>query len=97
MKKIITGLFVLLLSACSSQTILISEKNSNNFASYEKTKHFIIGGFKQFQKVNAIEICGLDNVAKVQFMQSFPEWLVSYISYNVYSPYSMNIYCKQEA
>lgn len=94
-KLVITAATALLLSACSTHTFIVSEQNAASQPTYDKTQHFFVSGLGQSKEVNGAEICGsADKVAKVQTQQTFLNGLLHSVSYGIYSPRDMRVYCK---
>lgn len=95
MKKIVvSSTMALLLSACSTHTFIVSEQNAAAQPSYDKMQHFFVGGLGQSQEVSSTEICGSTNTAKVQTQGTFLNGFLGMLSYGIYSPRDMRIYCK---
>lgn len=82
------------LTGCSTQTYIVSEQPAAKTASYDKMQHFFVGGIGQQSEKDTKEVCTNNNVAKVQTQQTFLNGLLSMISYGIYSPRDMRIYCK---
>lgn len=98
MKKlaVATTVAVLLagLAGCSTQTYIVSEQSAQQKASFDKMQHFFVGGIGQQSEKNTNEVCANGSVAKVQTQQTFLNGLLSMISYGIYAPRDMRIYCK---
>ncbi|EEV24829.1 putative Bor protein precursor of bacteriophage [Actinobacillus minor 202] len=95
MKKLAIALGItVLLSACSTQTYIVSESPNSTEAKYDKMQHFFVGGIAQQQEKDARDVCGMGNTAKVQTQQTFLNGLLGSISYGIYTPRDMRIYCK---
>ena len=101
MKKIftlITIIFSLFLYSCSTQRIAIGNKSrevpkSNPHYSY--WDNFFFWGVGQTKFNNAQESCKNNNgIDFVETRLSFTQGLVTILTYGVYSPRTVNIYCK---
>ena len=63
---------------------------------FSKTSHFFIGGIGQSMVLNASELCKeSDGVAFVESKQSFVQVFLILITYGIYAPRTMNIYCNK--
>ena len=98
MKKLFAiACMAFLFTGCSTQTYLVSNThNPSADPDYDKFQHFFVAGIGQQQTQDTTEICGsADNVSKVQTKQSFLNWLVGGISYSIYTPRDIRVFCKQ--
>lgn len=95
MKKLVfaTSLAVLL-AGCSTQTYIVSEQHGSQTPTYDKMQHFFVSGLGQQQEKNASEVCGAGNTTKIQTKQSFLNGLLGNISYGIYTPRDLIVYCK---
>ena len=101
MKKllIIATIFsAILLSSCSTQRISLSgtsrEVPKTN-PHYSYWDHFFLGGIGQTQFHNAVELCKNNNGAEfIETRLSFAQGLVTGLTYSIYAPRTVNIYCK---
>ena len=95
MKKYLAiAMFSTLLTACSTQVYELNPTNATE-PNYEKSQHFFVGGLGQQQELDATSVChGANNVAKVETKQTFVNGLLSAISYGIYSPREIKVYCK---
>lgn len=95
MKKIvIAGLLAIMGSGCATQTYLLANRGETT-PSYDKMQTFFVSGIGQEQEVNAAEICdGADKIAKVQTQQTFLNGLLGAITYGIYTPRQIRVYCK---
>lgn len=98
MKKLAVATSVTLLltglAGCTTQTYIVSEKPAAQKASYDKMQHFFIGGIGQQAEKNTNEVCVNGSVAKVQTQQTFLNGLLGMLSYGIYAPRDMRVYCK---
>ncbi|WP_130802425.1 Bor family protein [Acinetobacter ihumii] len=95
MKKLIfVSLISLLSSGCATQTYLLSNEG-NSAPSYNKMQAFFVSGIGQEKEIDAAKICGgADKVSKVQTKITFLNGLLGQISYGVYTPRQILVYCK---
>ena len=82
------------LAGCSTQTYIVSNQTASQTASYDKMQHFFVGGIGQQSEKDTKEVCPNGSVAKVQTQQTFLNGFLGAISYGIYSPRDMRIYCK---
>jgi hypothetical protein len=93
-KLVLLGLIGALSSGCATQTYLLSN-GGNTTPSYNKMQTFFVSGIGQEKAVNATEVCGgADKVAKVQTKITFLNGLLGQITYGVYTPRQIMVYCK---
>lgn len=95
MKKLVfVSLLAILSSGCATQSYLLSN-SGNNTPTYNKMQTFFVSGVGQEKKVNAAEVCGgPDKVFKVQTQITFLNGLLSNLTYGVYTPRQIIVYCK---
>lgn len=95
MKKIaMASLLAILASGCTTQTYLMAN-GGNSTASYNKMQPFFVSGIGQEQEVNAAEVCdGADKIAKVQTQQTFLNGLLGNLTYGLFTPRQIRVYCK---
>jgi hypothetical protein len=64
-------------------------------ASKKETDHFFIWGIAQGEAINPAKTCGsIGRVAKVETQQTFLNGLLSAITFGIYSPRDVRVYCK---
>ncbi|OOF41299.1 lipoprotein bor [Rodentibacter rarus] len=99
MKKLSLATTVAILLAslvgCSTQTYIVSEQSAQEKASFDKMQHFFVAGIGQQVEKETNEVCANGSTAKVQTQQTFLNGLLNMISYGIYSPRDMRIYCKK--
>lgn len=95
MKKLgLVALATLFLSGCATQTYIVSNAQSASMASHtEGFQHFFVGGIGQTVERSAVDTCK-NGATKVQTHQSFLNSLASGITYTIYSPRELRLYCK---
>lgn len=93
MKNVIVVFFVLLLSACSNQTIRMTDSYAVTNANYEKSQPFFIYGLGQTKEINAIKVCRDNGVHHITTQQTFVDGLLGVITLGIYSPRTVAIYC----
>lgn len=86
---------IFLLSACSTQRIVVSaDKNANYAPDYKKDDVFFVSGVAQTQTVDATQICGSkDNVAAYEVKQTFLNGFLGQITYGIYTPRQAQVFC----
>jgi len=101
MKKLFLIISILLLSSCATQRFGVNssikrEQPSGN-PHFSKWSHFFVSGIGQEDFRNASELCK-DNggIAFVESKLSFAQALVTGLSYGIYSPRTMNVYCVKD-
>lgn len=102
MKKIISYCaFVLLLASCATQTYSIDANNKREVPAspnphFSKTSHFFLEGVGQSDFQNASKLCAdSGGVAFVEAKQTVGQVFLTAITYHIYSPRTMNIYCNK--
>ncbi|AGQ37503.1 TPA: Bor family protein [Mannheimia haemolytica] len=91
MKKLLAIATVFSLAACSTQTLELSPAKE---AQYDRVQHFFVSGFAQKQEIDAAKICnGADKVGKVETETTFFNGLLGTITYGIYSPRQIRVYC----
>jgi len=89
---------VILLSSCSTQRIAIgstSREVPKTNPHYSYWDHFFLGGIGQTKFRNAVELCKNNNgVEFIETRLSFAQGLVTGLTYSIYSPRTVNVYCK---
>jgi len=98
--KIVTIISLLTISSCATQTFIVDPKVKREVPSgnphFSKTSHFFISGVGQSMALNASQLCKeSDGVAFVESKQSFVQALFAGITYGIYTPRTMNIYCNK--
>jgi hypothetical protein len=64
-------------------------------ANYKNHDHFYIWGIAQSRAINPAKTCGsIENVAKVETQTTFLDGLLSAITFGIYSPREVRIYCR---
>tara|TARA_Y100001960_G_scaffold226116_1_gene236811 strand:- start:533 stop:874 length:342 start_codon:yes stop_codon:yes gene_type:complete len=64
-------------------------------ASSKRHDHFFIGGLAQGKAINPAKVCGsIDKVAKVETQQTFLNGLLSALTFSIYAPREVRVYCK---
>ncbi|MGH8474484.1 MAG: Bor family protein [Methylococcales bacterium] len=84
----------MLLSACSTQTILISG-TTDKPATHQVSMPFFIYGLDQEQRIDASQICGgPDKIVKVEVQETLADMVVRSLTAGIYAPRDARIYCK---
>ncbi len=90
-----------LVASCATQTMSIDSSVKREVPSenphFSKWSHFFVGGIGQSDFKNAAQMCKENGgVAFVEVKQSFGQVLVNLVTYGIYAPRTMNIYCNKE-
>ena len=98
--KLTTIISLVVISSCATQTFVINSKVKREVPAgnphFSKSSHFFISGVGQSMVLNASEFCKeSDGVAFVESKQSFVQGLLGGITYGIYTPRTMNIYCNK--
>lgn len=92
MKKLaLAAAVAVLATGCATQTYTLSNQSQAE-PSYKKNQPFFVNGIGQEQEVNAAEVC--NNVAKVQTKMTFLNGLLGTVSYGIYTPRQIKVFCK---
>lgn len=78
-------------TACSNQVLELKPQSSTE-PSYDRFQHFFVGGLGQTQTEKA-SICGEGKITKVETETTFLNGLLSSVSYGIYNPRQIRIYC----
>lgn len=96
-KNFLICLVMLTVFSCSTQRFIYDSKRASLVDEPTVTKWapFFIGGFAQRSSFNPKKICKNkdQNLAKVEFVQTFPNILLTFITLGIYSPREARIYC----
>ncbi|WJG08885.1 Bor family protein [Aliiglaciecola sp. LCG003] len=85
---------VVLLAGCATQSFKINDGIADR-PDYHKMQHFFFSGVAQEQQIDAAKICfGAENIIKVEVRQSFLNGVLGYLSYGIYTPRDIKIFCK---
>ncbi len=97
-KAAILALLAVLSSGCATQTYLLGSTNAPNntaTAEFDKTQNFLLAGIGQEQTVDAAQVCsGQRNVHSVQTQESAMNVLLSTITFGIYTPRQLRVFCK---
>lgn len=99
MKKVVTvALLAVLTSGCATQNYLVASQdvpNATTTADADKMQTFFVSGLGQEQEIDATEVCeGKENVASIQTKSSFVNVVLGLVSYGIYTPRQIRVYCK---
>ncbi len=92
MKKIFAIVLFLLLSACSTVTVLHTEKMPPIKPTAKGSNSFFVAGIGQEQVIDVKEVCG-DRGYKFKSYYSFIDGVLAVITFGIYTPNSYEIYC----
>ncbi len=97
-KAVAVALLAVLTSGCATQNYLVSSQtapNSTTAADANKMQTFFVSGLGQEQEIDAANICqGKENVASIQTKSSPVNIILGIISYGIYTPRQIRVYCK---
>lgn len=103
MTKLIFSIFLLVLaSSCATQTMTVDPSIKRDIPAaanphFSSWSHFFVGGIGQSDFKNAGQMCkDSGGVAFVETRQSFGQVLVNMVTYGIYAPRTMNIYCNKD-
>ena len=99
MKKIVAVAFLAAItSGCATQNYLVSSQvapTANTTASADEMQTFFISGIGQEQAIDAAKVCkGKNNVASIQTQSSVINNALGIISFGIYTPRQIRVYCK---
>jgi hypothetical protein len=95
MKSLIL-LTLILLSSCSHQMVYL-EGDLTAEPTMERTDHFFLGGVGQEKVVNATKVCkenGKRSLTRVESRQTFGNAILSVLSFGIYFPRTIRVYCR---
>jgi hypothetical protein len=84
------------LSGCATQRIFLGGE-SNKDPDFQKSQAFWLGGEFQSRDLDAELICKENGVQKIESVQSFGDTLLGTLSFGLYSPRTIKIYCNKNA
>lgn len=97
-KVFAVALLAILTSGCATQNYVMSASDVPNATvtpDASKMQTFFVSGLGQEQEVNATEICqGKENIASVQTQSNILNIALGIISYGIYTPRQVRVYCK---
>ncbi len=99
--KICLAISFLLVASCATQTFSVNPSVKREVPAgnphFSKWSHFFVGGIGQSDFRNSSEMCK-DNggVSFVETRQGAGQVIVTILTYGIYSPRTMNIYCNKE-
>lgn len=101
MKVKYLGIFlvaVLFVSGCATQQVDFHDGiQDNTQAQHKEWQHFFIFGLvPPAQTVDSDEFCDNDTIARVETEQTFLNGLVGAVTYGIYNPMTLRIYCKSQ-
>ena len=83
-KMLLATALALLITGCAQQTFTIPNKPAAVAPKETITHHFFVSGIGQ--TVDAIKICGAENVVKTETQQTFVNGLLGFIALGIYTP-----------
>ena len=95
--KIFLISIILILSSCSTQRFVTDKKYYKvQSPNYKKTDHFTFWGIGQTKiTTDAEDKCADNNkkLASVQFKQTVPNYLLTFVTLGIYSPRTLEVFC----
>lgn len=83
------------LAGCSSVTMQPEYRAAvSGSPSYQKRKHFYLGGLVGERRVDVKQICGDRKVIQMQSQQTFVDGLLGLITIGIYAPHSVKVWCE---
>ena len=94
MKKVLlTAAFAVLLSGCAQQTFNLGQGVATK-PKEVTTHHFFVSGIGQHKMVDVAKVCGgADKVSRVEVQETFPNVLLSIVTFGIYTPREARVYC----
>jgi len=99
MRILYSLIFLLLLSSCATQRFIVDDKfyRARN-ATHEEVHHFILWGVGQEEILNnPAKYCKEgEKLASVELILTVPDYLLRTITFGIYWPRSVKVYCIKE-
>jgi len=90
--SLITLVFFVGLSACSTQTALVN--GNGGVLTKDEMQTFFVAGVGQTQTIDAAATCGgADKVVKVERSYGVLNWFLGFLTGSIYTPYDARVYC----
>ncbi|MBT4922632.1 MAG: lipoprotein bor [Rickettsiales bacterium] len=95
MIKIYTFSFLLLLSSCTTQKVILDRAGDPELSpAYKQDEAFFLNGPFQSANVDTRRVCGsLDKVYSFQAKKTFLNGFVAMITYGIYTPREGKVFC----
>ncbi len=93
--KIFVLITVLLAGGCS--TVTMNPEKSGRLVTeptYEASKKFYIFGLSGEHRINVKEVCDGKEVLQMQSQQTFVDGFLGLITFGIYSPHTVKVWCK---
>jgi hypothetical protein len=84
------------LSGCATQRVFLGGE-SNKDPDFQKSQAFWFGGEFQSRDIDAELICKDMGVQKIETVQSFGDTILGTLSFGLYTPRTLKIYCNKNA
>ena len=80
---------------CATQTFMMKENPPvRPYKHTDKMQHFFISGLGQEKTLKPAEMCGgKDKIYKVQTKMTFVNWLLGGLTFGIYTPRQVKVYC----
>jgi hypothetical protein len=87
-----------LVAGCATQQVDFHEGiKDNTKAQHKEWQHFFVYGLvPPAQNMNSDEFCSGSEIARVETEQTFLNGLVTGVTYGIYNPMTLRIYCKSQ-
>lgn len=93
-KMISIAVFALMLGGCAAQTFTING-DTKATPTLQESQHFFVNGLAQGKTADVAGICGgVDKIIKVEAQQTFVNGIWSVLSFGIYTPRDVKVYCK---
>lgn len=93
MKLIKIAILALMLTGCATQKSY-KTYSGNSTPDYKSSQPFFLWGIGQTQDVDIKKVCKGKDVAAVNTTQTFVDGLLGVITFGIYTPRSVEVYCE---
>lgn len=94
-KSIALLTFMFFMVGCA--TVTINPKDTNKLftePTYQKSKSFFLWGLAGEHRIDVKKICSNSKVIQLQSQKTFIDTVFTLITYGIYSPHSVKVWCK---
>ncbi|ATC93099.1 Bor family protein [Pseudoalteromonas tunicata] len=98
MKKLVLGVAILSLAACSSVTIQPEKITKlSTQPTYQDSRPFFLWGLVGEERVDVKQVCGNSRVLQMQSQATFTDALLGGITFGIYAPHTVKVWCDNQA
>jgi len=94
MKKFVLLALILTAVSCSTQKIRFIDEYTNTNPNFEDSQAFFIYGVGQTKEIKIDKICNNKGLDKIETKQSGMDVFLSIITFGIYTPRTVAVYCK---